>query len=161
MKLLIVGAGGHGEVVKEIAEGLGYDTISYLDDDSIKAIGIIDDIPKFRAYEYAICSIGKNKLREEINNKLVENGFRLPVLIHPSAYISKSAEIQEGTIIEANAMVNSNTIIGKGCIISTGAIIDHNAEVEEYAYVNSGAVVEAGAYVGKYEKIAAGGVKKK
>ena len=161
MKLLIVGAGGHCEVIKEIAEELGYEKISYLDDDSIKAIGTIDDISKFKEYEHAICSFGKNKLREEVNNKLIENGFRLPVLIQPSAYISKSAKIGEGTVIEANAMVNSDTVIGKGCLISTGAIIDHNAEVEEYAYVDSGAVVEAGAYVGKYEKIAAGGVKKK
>ena len=30
--LLIVGAGGHGKVVKEIAEALGYNKIAFLDD---------------------------------------------------------------------------------------------------------------------------------
>ena len=29
--LLIIGAGGHGRVVKEVAEALGYDRIAFLD----------------------------------------------------------------------------------------------------------------------------------
>ena len=30
--LLIIGAGGHGKVVKEVAEAVGYDKIAFLDD---------------------------------------------------------------------------------------------------------------------------------
>ena len=38
-KLLIIGAGGHGQVVAEIAMDLGYSKIDFIDDNSEIAIG--------------------------------------------------------------------------------------------------------------------------
>ncbi len=161
MNLLIVGAGGHGEVIKEIAEDIGYDKIAFIDDFSTKAIGKICDIVKFKDYENAVCSIGNNKLRGQIIEKLKQEGFKIPVLIHPRAFASKSAIIEEGTVVEPEAIVNANAVIGKGCIISLGTIVDHDALVSDYAHINSGSVVEAGAYVDKYEKVSAGSVKER
>lgn len=39
MNLLIIGAGGHGKVVVEIAVDFGYEKIDFLDDDSPEAVG--------------------------------------------------------------------------------------------------------------------------
>lgn len=36
--LLIIGAGGHGQVVKEIAQDLGYERIDFIDDSNSHAI---------------------------------------------------------------------------------------------------------------------------
>lgn len=43
-------------------------------------------------------------------------GFHIPVLIHPTAYISPSAVIEAGTVVEPKAIVNANTVVQKGCI---------------------------------------------
>ena len=40
--LLIIGAGGHGRVVAEVAAACGYENISFLDDNSPEAIGKIN-----------------------------------------------------------------------------------------------------------------------
>lgn len=40
-KLLIIGAGGHGKVVAEVASACGYDNVKFLDDNSPEAIGKI------------------------------------------------------------------------------------------------------------------------
>ena len=42
----------------------------------------------------------------------------LPVIVSPNAYVSKRAQIGNGTIIYHDAIVNTNAKIGKNCIIN-------------------------------------------
>lgn len=94
MNLLILGAGGHGRVVKETAEAMGvYDTISFLDDRNPNAIGQLDDYKAFRdRFDSAFVAIGDNKLRSQWLEKLRLAGYQVPVLIHPRAYVSPSRQ---------------------------------------------------------------------
>ena len=62
--LLIIGAGGHGQVVKEIAQDLGYERIDFIDDHNSRAIGKIKDLENFKEYQNAFVGIGNNKLRD-------------------------------------------------------------------------------------------------
>ena len=156
--LLIIGAGGHGTVVKEVAKACGYDRIEFLDDTSPKALGKISEIDKFKEYENLFISIGNNKLRKKLFDIAKENGYKIPSLIHPDAYISESAVISEGTIVEPKAVINSNVIVGSGCIVSVGAIVDHDAIVEDYAHVNAGTVIKAATRLETYRKLEVGEV---
>lgn len=159
MKLLIIGAGGHGKVIAEIANDCGFDEIAFLDDNSPYAIGKIEDIEKYKdSFDYAFVGIGNNKFRSEISERLENAGYMIPKLIHPSAYISKSAQIEDGTIVEPKAIVNANTKIGKGSIISVGAIVDHDVLVSGFCHINAGSVVKAGAEIEAFRKIEAGEV---
>lgn len=84
--LLILGAGGHGKVVKEIAEALGYTNIAFLDDNNTEAIGKIADSKAFvKQFQEASVGIGNNKFRGELLTRLEQEGFAIPVLIHPTA----------------------------------------------------------------------------
>ena len=157
--LLILGAGGHGKVVSEIAEDMGYDKIDFLDDNSLDAIGKIYELEKFKnKYDEAFVGVGNNELRAELIQKLEDCGYTVPVLIHPSAYVSRSATVGKGSVIEPNAIINANSIIGIGSIISVGAIVDHNAEVGAYCHINSGAIVKAGGKIASKSRIDAGQV---
>ena len=157
--LLIIGAGGHGQVVYEIAKSLGYEKIGFIDDNSKDAIGKIEEIDKFYDYGNAICGIGNNLLRKEIIEKLQNAGFRIPSLIHPSAYVSPSAIIKDGAVVEPMAIVNAHSKVGVGVIVSVGAIVDHDAEIGICAHINAGAIVKAGGRVEDYEKLEAGEVR--
>lgn len=158
-KLLIIGAGGHGQVVAEVAKDCGYCETAFIGDNSQLAIGTISDLEKFKSqYDSAFVGIGNNKLREKLVLRIKEIGFDVPVLIHPSAYVSKSCVIKEGTIIEPKAIVNTHSVIGEGCIISVGSIVDHDVSVGKYCHINSGAIVKAGAEIKDYEKLEAGEV---
>lgn len=157
--LLIIGAGGHGQVVAEIAEELGYEKIDFLDDNSDIAIGKIDDIEKWISYKEAFCGIGNNKFRGEILNRLKCAGYIVPTLIHPSAYVSKSVVIAAGVVIEPKAIVNTHSIVGEGSIISVGSIVDHDVTIGECCHINSGAIVKAGGIVNAFEKMEAGEVR--
>ena len=157
MKLLIIGAGGHGKVVAEIARDCGFEETAFLDDFSSEAIGKTEDIEKLRdSFEYAFVGIGNNEIRKNLIERLKKADYSVPTIIHPTAYISPSAEIKYGTVVEPKAIVNANSHIGVGCIISVGAIVDHDVTVGDCAHINSGSVVKAGAKIDSFIKIEAG-----
>lgn len=158
--LLIIGAGGHGQVIKEIAQELGYEKIDFIDDYNSQAIGKIKDLENFKEYRNAFVGIGNNKLRNKLIDLLEHFGYQVPVLIHPTAYISRSASIEAGTVVEPQAIVNANTKIKKGSIVSVGAIIDHDVTLGKCVHINAGAIVEAGGKVKDFEKIEAGNVRR-
>ena len=136
--LLILGAGGHGKVVKEIAEALGYTNIAFLDDNSAEAIGKIADSKAFvNQFQEAFVGIGNNKFRGELLTRLEQEGFIIPVITHPTAYVSKSAVIGKGTVVEPMAIVNANSKIDTGCIVSVGSIVDHDVVLEDCVHVNA------------------------
>lgn len=133
-KIAIVGASGHGKVVADLAENLGY-VVVFFDDAYPKqqkiehwpVVGTFDDLCcNQKKYPEAIVAIGDNNTRTLLAEKLIQSGFFLPTLIHPTAFVSKYAKVSKGTVIFAKAVVNSFAQIGNNCIINTGAIIEHD-----------------------------------
>lgn len=109
MNILLIGNGGHGKVVEEVSNDCGYEKIAFLDDNSVEAIGKIEELEKFvDEFEYAFVAIGNNKLCGELMHRLEEAGYKVPVLIHSSAYLSSTAKIGKGTVIEPKAIINAN-----------------------------------------------------
>lgn len=143
-KLIIIGAGGHGKVIADIASGTDYDEIFFLDDtkkfiDEYKVLGCINDFIKFKAEEYEfIVAIGNNDVREKIQRDLKLRDYKLAVLIHPSAVVSPSADIKEGSVVMANCVINAGSVIGNGCIINTASTIDHDCVIQDYVHISPG-----------------------
>jgi UDP-3-O-[3-hydroxymyristoyl] glucosamine N-acyltransferase len=157
--LLIFGAGGHGRVVKEAAEALEiFSKIDFLDDNSELAIGKFEEYEKFvDKYRYAFVALGNPELRSMWSEKL-STDFYIPAIIHPTAYVSPSAQLGTGCFIGAKAVINTKTVIKNGCIVGIGALIDHDSVVEEYSYINAGVIVKAGSKVNSFTEIDEGKV---
>ena len=156
--LLIIGSGQYGHLVKELAEDCGYEKIAFLDDNSLVAIGKVSEAERFRG-EYAdvVVAIGNPAVREKLVYEL-EPMLRLAMLIHHSAYVSRSAVIGVGCIIEPGAVVQTAAQLGKACIVNAGAVVNHNSTVEDYCQVDCNAVVAARALVPKGTKVMSGTV---
>lgn len=156
--LLILGAGGHGRVVKETAEAIGsFNKIDFLDDNSKIAIGACNDYKKYISqYSYAFVAFGNHDLRMKWMNALLQVGFKIPTLIHPTAYISPSASIGEGSFVGPGAILNTSVVVDKGCIIGIGALIDHDSIVSEYCHINTGAIVKSGSIIHSFIKVDSG-----
>lgn len=146
MNLLILGAGSHGTELKELAKSLNvFRWIEFLDDDPGKnALGPCEELERYvEEFPIAIPAVGNRALRMRWLEELAQAGFILPVLIHPGAVVSPSAEIGYGTVICARATIGAGTIVGKGCIISSGATIDRNVVIPEGSHINCGQVITA------------------
>lgn len=162
MNLLILGAGGYGHTVKEIAEKIGiFDQISFLDDNPTvtEAIDIFENAPRYKnQFPCAYPAIGNCKRRAELIDFLEKESFQVPRLIHPSVTVSPSSTVESGVIIEANATINAMAQIKKGCIISSNALIDRGAFVSEAVHVDSSATVAKDCFVPPLTKIDSGTV---
>lgn len=148
MNLLIFGAGGHGRCVKEAAEATGaFNRIEFLDDNAETALDKLSSYDKYTGeFECAFVAVGDPELRKAWMDKLIGK-YRLLPIIHPKAYISKSARIGEACVVMAGAVIQTNAAIGTGCIISANAVVDHDAKTGGFCHINCGAVVPSMAHV--------------
>ena len=160
--LLILGAGGFGRVVREAAEDMDmFGTIAFLDDQAKTelVVGTLQDHAALsKHYDCAVVAMGNNPLRLEWLDKLEKAGYALPVIVHPTAWISRSADIQPGTIVLHNAVVNTNAVVERGCIINCGAVVDHDCTVQQGCHICLNSVVKNQGTVPACTKLEAGEV---
>ena len=153
-RLVILGFGGYGRTVYDVAEQLGY-SITILDDsdkehplDSFSHY-ISDDIEFIPAF-------GNNEFRLGWLERIEKAGGKPATLIHPSAYVSPRAYVSEGCVILPGAIINTGTRIGKGCIINLGATVDHDVIIEDGVHLCVRCIIKGENRISRCEKIEAG-----
>lgn len=162
MRLIILGAGGHGKVVADLARQTGqYEKIFFLDDNSQDAevLGKCSQYLEFQSADTEMYpAFGNNTVRIQWENKLLEAGIRLAKIIHPLAYVSPLAEVASGCVVMPYAVVNTGTKIRKACIINIGAMVDHDCILEEGCHLAPGAIVKGENHLSEGTKIDSGKV---
>lgn len=160
--LLILGGGGHGRAVADIAEKLNrYEKIAFLDDKADKVsdyevLGKTSDFIKFTDSAEFFVAVGNAAVREKLMCELKNGGAEIATLIHPSAVIGKNSVIGEGSVVMAGAVVGVDTAIARGVIINTCASVDHDNKIEDYVHIAVGAHLCGTVSVGKNTWIGAG-----
>lgn len=158
--LLILGAGQYGQVVQETAQAMGcFEKIGFLDDSSPIALGKLADYQSFaREYGCAFVAMGNPALRIQWLDKLEQVGYEVPVLIHPKAYVSPSAQLGKGCIVEPMSVVHTGCILGKGCLICAGAVVNHASLCGDCVQIDCNATVAANTVVPSGIKVPSGTV---
>ena len=143
-KLVILGAGGYANTVKDVSEQLGYDVIAMLDDRF--ADRTLDSFTKY------IPAFGNNEFRLSWCDKITRADGRLATVVHPTAYVSPTASIEKGVVVLPKAVINTDVTVKRGCIINLGAIVDHGC------HICLGAIVKGENRIAALSKIEAGEV---
>lgn len=172
--IVLVGGGGHCISVIDIIEnGNEFNILGILDSNSkennllgYKILGGDNLIPELvNENTYFLITVGQIKsysVRKNIAKNLAENNAKLATVVSCLAYVSKNAQIEEGTIIMNHAVVNAKSKIGKNCIINTKANIEHGVSIEEFCHISTCAVVNGdstikrGTFVGSNATISNG-----
>ncbi len=155
--LLLIGGGGHCAACIDVIEQENKFSIAGVVDCASETplgyplLGTDDDLQSLRSnYDYALITVGQIKtpsIRIRLFEYAQSLGFILPVIISPRAYVSRHAQICEGTIIMHDALVNSRAHVGRNCIINSKALIEHDAIVEDNCHISTGAIINGGAIV--------------
>ena len=159
--LLILGAGGFGQMIKETALALGYEKVVFLDDaaKSDDVIGMCCDyVLRHSEYPVAVAAFGNNKTRLFWTDKLIAEGYEVPAIVHPSAIVSPSAVLEAGCFVMQRAVVNTHTRVERAALINSGAVVDHDSVVCAGAHIGLGSVVKANCTIEAGQKVEAGEV---
>lgn len=150
--MYLFGASGHGKVIKEIIEANGGTVSAFIDDNpevnSCAGLPVLHDIVGLSPI---IVSIGVCRVRKMVVERLCSQGkpIAFDKAIHPSAVVSPSAQIGEGSVVMAGAIINADARIGKHCIINTGATVDHDCVIEDYCHIAPGAHISGATHIGE------------
>ncbi len=170
--IVILGAGGHARVLIELIKLVNVYEI----------YGIVDPLLDKGSRVEGIRILGGDEVLQEIINRGINNvcigvgsvkdtrtrkglyekcksmGFNIPYLIHPTAYVSKTAKISEGCQIMAGVIIQTKTFIGNNVVVNTGAIIEHDCHIENHVFIAPGAVISGGVKIGEGSFIGSGAI---
>jgi sugar O-acyltransferase (sialic acid O-acetyltransferase NeuD family) len=151
MRILILGAGGHAQVVADIllrTRDQGNDTqpIGYLDDNpaligqyrlNIPVLGVISQLDDFEC-DAVIVAIGENTARYELYQRIRHQGIPFATACHPRAVIAPDVTIGSGSVVCAGVVVNPGSVIGQNVVLNTGCTVDHHNIIADHSHIAPG-----------------------
>lgn len=159
-RLVIIGAGGHGKVIADIALKNGYKDICFVDDNAkgnclgFPIVGTSEKLHELNDGKTDfVIAVGNNLIRKKIAERHNVNWVKL---IHPSAQIGYGTEIEKGTVIMAGAIINADAKVGRHCIINSCAVIEHDNQLGDYVHVSPNAALGGTVHVGDLTHIGIG-----
>jgi len=179
-RLLVIGAGAHARAVADLAQACGWTLAGFLGapggPSGRQVIGSDDDLAALvrdRRLDAAIVGVGNTALsrRAELFAGLRRLGVATPSLLHPSAVVSPSAKIGDGTVVFPNVVIGADAEVGANAVIYSGSVLEHDCrlghhvylspavilcgdvQVDEGAFVGAGAVVIPGVRIGRMARV--------
>jgi sugar O-acyltransferase (sialic acid O-acetyltransferase NeuD family) len=167
MRVLVIGAGGHGQVVSDLLraaaragepiEFAGYldDRLTHTDDGLVLGpVSALHTIP----HDLVVIAIGYNDARARVSERLRAAGERFLVARHPTAILSERVSIGDGTMICAGVIVCVGASLGRGVILNTGCTVDHHSRIGDYAHLAPGVRIGGEVSIGERALIGIGAV---
>lgn len=155
--LYIYGATAHAKTAVDTAEELNI-PIGGLIDKSL----LIEDIFEYdvalhhtetHSDDVFFIAIKNPGLRERIVSE--NRNWQYSNLIHPRAFVSKRAELGQGTIVLPGASIAADVQIGDHCIIASSAVIESNTIIEDFVNIGPNTSIGANVLIGRNSEITA------
>lgn len=175
MRAIGIGAGGHSRMLLESLRGR-QDV-----EQDVEVVGLVDADPAMKGQSIlgvpvlggdemlaelarsgvshaflGVGAVGDNSRRRKVFEMARSLGFELLTVVHPTAIVSPSAEIGEGTCIFPGAIVGAGARLGRNVIVNSGAIVEHDCTLGDHVHIASGAVLAGGVTVEEGAHIGAG-----
>lgn len=171
IRTLILGAGGHGQVVADILmraheAGSKCKLIGFLDDNpsltgtvvlGLPVLGAVAQLNEFE-HEAIIVAIGDNRTRARIFDAVQTQGEKIVNAIHPAAVLAPNVRLGEGVMICAGVVVNTGTTIDDNVILNTGCTVDHHNHIGRHAHVAPGAHLGGDVHIGEGALVGIGAI---
>ncbi len=160
MKVIIVGAGGHGAVVADIFQaarraGSRVEPIGFVDDgcraDSAHGLPVFGPIASLATvpHDGVIVAVGDNRTRQRLFDMLRNQGEQLVTAVHPSAVVASDVSLGDGSMVCAGAIINPGTVVGVNSIVNTASSLDHHNRVGAHVHIAPGGHTEGEVQVGE------------
>lgn len=168
-ELVVIGAGGHARACIDVIEQQGEFEVAGLtglsDELGSEHLGyrVIATDAQLQElanrYQYALVAVGQidsPDKRIRLFKHVCDIGFGAPVIVAPTAYVSRHAVVGAGTIVMHGAIVNAGARIGTNCIVNSRALIEHDAIVGDHCHISTGAILNGAVRVGAQSFVGSG-----
>ena len=167
-QLYILGSGGHGKVVADIAlTNKVFKKVYFLDDnydkkniiDDVKIVGDLSEntLVKINKKQSAfITAFGDGFLRSKYHQILKNLDLQVISLIHKSSKISHFSKIKLGSVICAGSIIGPNVEIGEGVIINHNSTVDHDCKIGNFVHICPGVNLAGGVSIQQFTHIGIG-----
>jgi sugar O-acyltransferase (sialic acid O-acetyltransferase NeuD family) len=163
VRVVIVGAGGHGREVFDVVEACGgAEVVGFVDDGTpdaslVEALGhrllgttaALDDLTDVAV----LIGIGDPRIRAEVASRL--HAPPAPAMVHPLASMGSGCSIGPGSVVAAGARLTTNISLGQHCYVGPNATIGHDTRLRDFATLYPGAVVSGSVTVGRAATVGA------
>lgn len=164
MRLLIVGASGHGVVALEAALATqSYEVVGWLDSYKTKnsfvhGRKIFGGLSELHYYvqilqiDSLFVAISNNYARAMVSASIINSGTgaSLASIVHPFSYVSTSAKIGPGSLVLPGAVVHSRVAAGLSCVFNTNSSLDHDCVIGDYVSLLPGVTVAGNVAIGDH-----------
>jgi|TARA_B110000902_G_C14032790_1_gene484706 sugar O-acyltransferase (sialic acid O-acetyltransferase NeuD family) len=172
-KIAIIGAGGFGREVKTLIDDINkinpvYEIIGFFDDGIengtlVNGLPVLGTIASINNIDYLLklaLGIGIPAIKEKVVLSIENNQVVFPILIHPSAIISKDdVTIGKGTIICAGNIITCNIKLKDFITLNLNCTVGHDTVIEDFSSfmpavnISGEVLIKKNVYVGTGAKI--------
>ncbi|MFC1672687.1 acetyltransferase [Pseudomonadota bacterium] len=163
---IVVGAGGHAKVVLDLLLEMGEEVLGLTDADPARKGDLVLDVPVIGGDEVLqgfeadavnlALGIGASGddlcaalgTRQAIGQKLQEQGFSFPALVHLDAIVGRGCEVEDGAQVMAGAVVQADSRIGAFAVVNSRASVDHDCRIAPGVHIAPGASLGGNVQVG-------------
>ena len=161
MKLAIYGTGSSGLEMLELimcSEELRsqWEELVFIDD--TKAPGLFHGCRMLPFDEFSsefqvdeievIIAVGEPSARESLYNRVTGGGYRLGIIVPPTAVVSPTAVLKPGAVIKDSVSVSSGAVIGENVYVNGISLIGHGVVIGPHSQISSHAVIAGNTTVG-------------
>lgn len=171
LPLIVLGAGGHAQVLIDALQLQGAAIEGVLDPDPLKHGAVIlgvrvlggeellegRDVASCRLVN-ALGSVRQPRLRQGVHERFAARGYQFASVIHPAATVSRHAQVEAGAQVMAGAVVQAGARIGVDAIINTRASVDHDCVIGAHSHIAPGVTLSGDVQVGAGTHIGTGAV---
>jgi sugar O-acyltransferase (sialic acid O-acetyltransferase NeuD family) len=154
--LIVYGAGTYAAPVVELARAADFDVVcivaDHVEHPGQDILGVpVQPARALGSYPPGMSmavAIGNAAHRLRIQAHLAAQGYDLPALVHPRAFVSPSAHIGDGVLVHQMASIWSEVVLESGTIVSPAATVAHHSTIGRGTLISTNANIGAGVSVG-------------
>jgi sugar O-acyltransferase (sialic acid O-acetyltransferase NeuD family) len=181
-KIAIVGAGGFArEALTLIADcGAGADVVGFFESDSVwtaRTVASLDVMPLSQIGPdlQVVIAVGDPRSRQALAEGLAKETV-FPVFVHPSAVVSQSVELGDGTLVCAGSILTCDIVVGRHVHFNLVTTVGHDCRIGDFvttapavnisgkctigrgAYFGTNSCVREGLEIAEFVAVGMGGV---
>ncbi len=151
-KIIIVGGGQNGFVIKNILEHDPKNRVVGFLDEQIEGphvLGKTEEFKKFVPDHHFFVAIGNIQFRREAYELLKRSGAKFVNAIHPEAFVEDSVSLGQNVMVGAFSHINVNSKIGSNVLINNHVNVDHDNVVGDHSDLNPNVATGGGVVIGE------------